>query len=475
MRDIKRPSGIKAFGVVWIGQAISLLGTSMTNFALTIWAFQETGLATALALVGFFYILPLLIVSPLAGAIVDRSNRKLMMMVSDLASGVVTIVLFILYAGDNLQIWHLYIGAVISGTFQTFQWPAYSAAITLIVPKQHYARAHALNELAGNSTGIFAPLLAGALLGIIGLQGIFIIDIVSFSAAIGTLLLVHIPQPKQTDEGQQGRGSLLRESLYGFKYIFKRPSLLGLQMVFLFGNFFATMATTLYAPMILARTDNNALIFGTVQTAGAVGGLVGGLIIGAWGGPKRRVHGVLIGWVLSSSLGMVLMGLGSIVPVWAAASFFGGFFIPLINSSNQAIWQSKVAPDIQGRVFAIRRLLAWLVNPLATLLVGPLADFILEPAMQPGGRFSGLFGWLVGTGPGSGMALIIILAGICALVTSISAYSFRYIRYAEDILPDHKQDAGTGEDPKEPVGIGKDVDARDAVDERADNIEPSQH
>jgi MFS transporter, DHA3 family, macrolide efflux protein len=451
MRGNQRPTGMKAFGVVWVGQAVSLLGTSMTNFGLTIWAFQTTGLATALALVGFFYMVPLLLISPLAGAIVDRSNRKLMMMVSDLASGLVTIVLFILYATGNLQIWQLYIGAAISGTFQTFQWPAYSAALTLIVPKKHYARAHALNELAGNSTGIFAPLLAGALLGLIGLQGIFIIDIVTFSFAILTLLLVHIPQPEFTQEGLQGRGNLWRESLYGFQYILKRPSLLGLQLVFLVGNFFHSLGNTLIAPMVLARTDHNALLFGSVQTSGAVGGLVGGLLIGAWGGPKRRVNGVLIGWMFSSILGLMLMGLGRVVPIWMAASFFGAFFVPLINSSNQAIWQSKVAPDVQGRVFAIRRLIAWMVTPLATLLAGPAADFVLEPAMQTGGLLVGTFGWLVGVGPGSGMSLVMIVAGIFGFLVGLGGYMFKNVREAEDLLPDHE--VRVGEEPIETVPV----------------------
>lgn len=429
-----------AFSVVWVGQAVSLLGTSMTNFALTIWAFELTGTATALALVGFFYLVPMLVVSPVAGALVDRSNRKLMMMISDLASGMITIALFALYVGDGLQIWHLYLGAAISGTFQTFQWPAYSAAITLIVPKKHYARAHAMTELAGNSTGIFAPLMAGALLGFIGLQGIFIIDIVTFTVAIGTLLLVSIPQPKATEEGRQGKGSILSESLYGFKYIFQRKSLLGLQLVFMAGNFFATISYTLYAPMVLARTGSNALIFGSVQTAGAIGGVVGGLAISAWGGPKRRVHGVLAGWMLSAVLGTIFFGLGRSLPVWAAGSFFGAFFVPLINSSNQAIWQSKVAPDVQGRVFSIRRLIAWLVNPLGTLVAGPLADFGLEPAMMPGASLANTLDWLVGVGPGAGMALIVIFAGVGAFIVALGGYGFRVVRDAEDLLPDHTQE-----------------------------------
>jgi MFS family permease len=435
--DKKQPSGMTGFTIVWVGQVISLLGTNMTTFALTIWAYQTTGSATVLALVGFFYMLPLLLFSPLAGAIVDRSNRKLMMMLSDLASGLVTIAILALYLTDSLRIWHLYIGSAISGAFQTFQWPAYSAAITMIVPKKHYARANAMTGLAGSGSGIFAPLLAGALLPFIRLNGILTIDILTFVIAILALLVVHIPQPRATEEGLKGQGSLWQESLYGFRYIFERPSLLGLQLVFLLGNFGVSLAYTVYAPMILARTSNNSLIFGGAETAGAVGGLVGGLLISAWGGPKRRVHGVLTGWALSSLLGGVVIGLGRSLPIWAVGSFFFSFFTPLIDSSNQAIWQAKVAPDVQGRVFAIRRLIAWFVNPLA-VIAGPMADFVLEPAMRQGGWLVNYAGWLVGSGPGAGMALIVIFSSLCAMLVGLGGYAVRVIRDAEDILPDHK-------------------------------------
>jgi len=216
------------FTIVWIGQIVSLLGTSMTTFALTIWAYEITGTATALALVGFFFVTPMLVFSPLAGAIVDRQDRKLMMMLSDLASGVTTIAVLILFQAGLLQIWHLYIAAAIQGTFQTFQWPAYSAAISVMIPKEQYGRANGMLSLAESGSNIFAPLLAGALLGIVGLAGILTIDIVTFVFAIGALLLVHIPQPKITAEGRASQGSIWTEAAYGFRYIVKRPSLLGL-------------------------------------------------------------------------------------------------------------------------------------------------------------------------------------------------------------------------------------------------------
>lgn len=432
-----RPTGMLGFSIIWIGQIVSLLGTNMTGFALTIWAYELTGSATALALVGFFFVTPMLIFSPLAGALVDRYDRKLMMMASDLASGLATIAILILYLSDQLQIWHLYVSGAFQGLFQTFQWPAYSAAITTMLPKEQYGRANGMMSLAESTSGIFSPLLAGALLGLVGLGGILTIDIATFIFAIGALLFVAIPQPKSTEAGEQGRGSIWKEAAYGFRYILARPSLLGLQIVFLVGNFFVGIAFAILAPLILASTGNNELIFGSVSSAGAVGGVIGGVAMGAWGGPKKRVHGVLAGWAISSVLGVVLMGLGRSLPVWAVASFFGAFFIPIINGSNQAIWQAKVAPDVQGRVFSIRRLIAWFVNPAAMLIAGPLADFVLEPAMQPNGALSDTFGWLVGTGPGAGMSLIFIFTGLIAMGVGLGGYLVPVVREAESMLPDH--------------------------------------
>lgn len=431
------PAGMFGFLIVWLGQILSLLGTSMTTFALTIWAFEVTGKATTLAMVGFFFVTPMLLFSPLAGAIVDRSNRKLMMMVSDLAAGLATGGILVLHTAGSLQIWHLYVAAAIQGFFNSFQWPAYSAAITTMLPKEQYARANGMMSLAESGSNIFAPLLAGALLGVVGLGGILTIDVITFLFAIGALLLVRVPQPARTEEGQRGRGSLWKESAYGFRYILERPSLLGLQVVFLVCNLFVGIPFAIQAPMILARTGNNELALASVSSAGAIGGVIGGLVMSAWGGPKRRVHGVLAGWIISSLFGLVLMGSGRMLAVWALASFIDAFFVPMINGSNQAIWQSKVAPDIQGRVFSIRRLIAWFVTPLAMLVAGPLADHVLEPAMQVGGSLSAALGWLVGVGPGAGMSLLFIAGGLLAALAGLLAYAFPTVRDVEVLLPDH--------------------------------------
>jgi MFS family permease len=434
----QRPTGMRAFIVVWIGQIISVLASSMSHFGLTIWMYQQTESATAMGLMQVFFITPFLLLSPIAGVMVDRYNRKLMMMLSDLAAIIATGGIFVLLLLGRLEFWHLYIAAALNGIGNTFQWPAYSAAITTMVPKSQYGRANGLMSLMEAGPGVLAPLFAGALLPLIGLTGLLTLDVITFFIAIIALFAVHVPQPARTAEGEQGRGSLWHEAAYGFRYIFARPSLLGLQLIFFFGNLFAGIGQTVFAPMVLARTASNSVIFGMVQSAGAIGGVVGALAMSAWGGFRRRVHGVLFGWILAS-VAFALVGIGQGPSLWLPAIFLTSLFGPLINTSNQAIWQAKVAPDVQGRVFSARRLIAWFTNPISPIIAGTLADFVLEPAMRGGGGLSDAFGWLVGTGPGAGMGLLIMLCGLFGILVPVIGYTIPAIRNAEALLPDHDQ------------------------------------
>lgn len=440
-----RPTGMAGFVIVWIGQIISVLASSMTGFGMTLWMYKQTGSATAMAGMQVAFITPFLLLSPIAGVMVDRYNRKLMMMVSDLVSVISTAGIFLLYATGHLEYWHLYVSAVFNGLGNTFQWPAYSSAISTMIPKEQYGRANGLMSLLDAGPGVLAPMLAGIILALPitkpfdGFALIMFIDVLTFFIAIGALLFVFVPQPEKTVEGQKESGSIWRESAYGFKYIFKKPSLLGLQMIFFAGNLFSGMGFTLLAPMVLARTAQNSVIFGSVQTAGAIGGVVGGIIMSAWGGFKRRVHGVLMGWFMGGVF-FAMLGVGQGLSVWIPFMVLMMLVVPLINTSNQSIWQSKVAPDLQGRVFSARRLIAWFTNPIAPMIAGVLADYVMEPAMATSttGMSQLLGGWF-GTGPGAGMGVLLFLSGMLAALVGLSGYLFKPVRNAESILPDHDQ------------------------------------
>lgn len=429
-------SNVRGFLQIWAGQVLSLLGTSMTRFALMLWAWDETGAATPLALIGFFGIGTTVLLSPLAGALVDRFDRKRMMVLSDLGAGATTLTLLALHATGDLQIWQLYAAAVVAGAFETFQFPAYSAAITLLLPSRHYARASGLISLAETASRSFGPPAAAVLMPVIGFRGVLTLDLVTLTTAIVLLLLVKIPKPKLSASGAEGAGTLWRETLYGFRYIFHRKSLLWLQLLFSLANFLGAFAVILRAPMILARTDGDALILGNVQFVAGVGGIVGGVLLATWGGPKKRVHGVLAGLAIAMA-GNLVLGVGTTPLVWAAGAFLFPFAITLTNGSNQAIWQAKVEPDVQGRVFAVRRQIAQLTMLPAMAAAGPLADLLFEPAMNPGGALTSTFGALVEPGSGAGMALLIVLASIVGIAAALFAATRPTLRELESSLPDH--------------------------------------
>ena len=426
--------GMKAFTIIWAGQFVSLLGTQMSQFALTIWTWDKTGTATAIALSNLFFMAPQMLMSPLAGALVDRWDRRLVMMLSDLGAGLATVAICLLMSAGTLEVWHLYAAFAFAGAFQAFQFPAYSAAVSTMISKEQYTRASGMLSLAQSASGIFGPVAAGVLLNIIRIKGILLFDILSFVVAISALLVVYIPQPDMTETAKR---SILADSVFGFKYILARKSLLGLQLVFFSINFTAVLCYSLMAPMILSRTGNDTLILGSVQSAFGVGGVVGGLLLSVWGGPRRKVYGVLGGMFLSSLLGVTLMGLGHSAPVWIAAAFFNMLFLPLINGSNQAIWQAKVPPEMQGRVFATRALIAQFSAPVATGIAGPLADHILLPGMMEGGGLTPFFGWLVGVGSGTGISLLFVIMGLFGMAIGLGGYLTPDVRNVENIIPDH--------------------------------------
>jgi MFS transporter, DHA3 family, macrolide efflux protein len=441
-QSTERMTGMRAFLVFWAGQLVSLLGTSMSRFALTIWAWELTGQATALAMVAVFSFAPVVIISPIAGALVDRLPRKLMMMLSDAAAGVMSLIILLLYMTGNLQLWHLFVAGAFTGIFESFQFPAFSAAISTMVPKAQYGRANGLLSLAESTASIAGPILAGLLLALIGIGGVLAIDVATCVVAVGVLFFITVPPPIRTTAEEAGAGGNLgkfwREVTYGFRYIWARPSLFGLQMTFLVSNFLGGMGLILVNPMVLARTGNNELALATVQTAFGIGGVVGGLLLSTWGGPKRRVHGVLLGFIWAS-LFQIWLGTGQTLWIWSAASFMMMLSFPIINGSNQSIWQAKVPPDVQGRVFGARRVFAQISGPLGMVLAGPLADFVFEPAMAVGGAWSDTLGWLFGTGPGAGMGVLISLTGLIAVAVGIVGYGVPAIYHAEMLLPDHDQ------------------------------------
>lgn len=434
----KSPTGMQAFTIVWLGQIVSLIGSGMSRFGLALWAWEQTGQAAPMALVIFAFMLPSVLISPLAGALVDRWDKKWVMALSDIANGMGVIALYFLYQADSLQIWHLYLVAAFGGLFESFQWPAYSAAISVMLPDKHYERASAMMSLAEWGSQIISPVLASIFYVSLGLGGLLAIDTITFLFALACLAVVYIPPAPVSAEGAASRGSLWEESMFGFHYIWARPSLLLIQLIFTTINFTGAINTAVTRPRVLILTDNNSFILGVVESLTAVGGVLGALALMTWGGPRPRIHGVLLSTFYISLCGGLVMGLSENPQVWAGALFLGAIALPVLNGSNQAIWQSKVPPDLQGRVFSVRRMIAQITFPLGLLMAGFGADYIFEPAMQPGGSLAAAFGPLVGTGDGAGMGLLLLISGLIGMAAGVIGYAVPAILNAESILPNHE-------------------------------------
>ena len=439
-----RPSGMFGFSVVWLGQVVSLLGTGMTQFALTIWAWQITGQATALALVGFFGYFPRIVFTPLAGALADRWNRKALMIASDLAAGLATVTIFVLYKTGGLQIWHLFAAAAFSGAFGSFQFPAYQASISLMLPKEQYTRANTMLGLAHSISSVFAPMAAGALLAFIGIGGIMMIDIVTFSFAVGTLLIVAIPQPAAHHVAEAKKRNLFSDCAFGFRYVAASRSLTGLLLLYFALNFLMTSSGAVLSPMILARTGDNELVLGTVQMLFGISGVIGGALVSIWGGPKRKMLALFIAILVTSLFGNVVLGVGRNLFVWGVGAFLTTFLLPMGNGASHAIWQSKIPPHLQGRVFSARILIGQIGGALAIPLAGVLADRAFEPLMSGTSTLARALVPLVGRGPGAGMGLMFVLFGLVGAAAAIGGYSYRPIREIERILPDVEPNGSAG-------------------------------
>jgi len=312
--------------------------------------------------------------SPLTGVFVDRWNRKLVMLLSDLATAIGTLTIFLIYTFGNLQVWHIYVVSILAGFFTAFQYPAYAVAVTMMLSKDDYARAEGMMGSARSLSGILAPIFAAALLGAIGLSGVMLIDLATFLFAFGTLLFIHVPLPEQSETALQSKGTVWQEIIFGFRYIHQKDNLRALTILFMVAGVFLAIGATLMTPLVLSGTGNNESVLATVQSTGAIGGVVGAVILSVWGGTKRRIHNVLIGGVGACLLGIVWLGVGQAILLWVIGSFFFAFFEPFVEGGNIAIWQVVVPADVQGRVFSARHLLVQVPYLFGILASGYLAD-----------------------------------------------------------------------------------------------------
>ena len=429
---VETPRDMKTFFVIWGGQLISMLGSGLSNFALGVWIYDQSKQATPFAITVLLGSLPRILLLPFAGSIADRYNRRLIMILSDTLNAVLTLAIFILLASNNLLLWHVYVIAALGSVFSAFQEPAYSASMTMIVPKEKLGSANGLVQMGQAIASVLTPVMAGALFVFIGFNGILIIDVITFLFAVGSLMFVRIPQPTLAPEHKNS--NFLQDMVYGWNYLRERSGLFGILMYYAMVNFLLNWSAVLMVPMVLSRFSADVL--GIIQTVMGVGMLIGSIVMSAWGGPKRRMP-IVIGFIAVSVLGLIIAGLRPDPFFIGVGVFILMFFIPLASGNSQVIFQSKVARDVQGRVFSVRSAISQSMMPIAFLTAGPLADKFFEPLMMEGGALANTFiGQILGTGVGRGVGLMFIISGVFGLLVTALVFANPRIRNVEDELPD---------------------------------------
>lgn len=424
-------TGVRAFVVLWLGQLVSLIGSGVTRFALGVWVYELTGSATQFALITVCISLPGLLAAPLAGVVVDRSDRRRVMLASDAGAGLGTLVIAVLLWQGALEVWHVYAVVAFGSVLTSFQMPAYMAATTLLVPKQHFSRSSGMVQLAQAAAGVVAGPIGGVLFVAIGLIGVVLIDFSTFLFAVATLCLVRVPPPRST--GTAGGGSLWRQAAYGWSFIRARPGLFGLLIYFALMNLAFSIAYVLVIPLVRSFASVTAL--GVVLGVQSAGQLAGSLALTATGGPRRRISGIFACGLLLG-LSLVAVGLRPSAPLVASGLFVMMFCFAFIGGCSQAIWQVKVPPDVQGRVFAVRRLISQVTSPVGFLAAGPLADHVFGPLLVDGGALTSTAGRLLGVGAGRGIGLLYLCLAVVGVLSTVWAYSRPQVRGVEEELPD---------------------------------------
>lgn len=423
---------MKTFVFVWIGQVVSTFGAASTSFALSVWVYQQTGSATRAALVPFALVLPGLLASPLIGALIDRWDRRRAMILSDIGAVASILSLVSFFRDGTLQIWHIYLLLAISAAFRAIQIPAFSASVTLLVPKEQLGRASGLEQTGRAVAQTLAPLLAGFLMVTIRIEGVLLINVFTFLSSLVILLFVRLPRPVPSASPANEPDPPQHGATYGWTYLKQRRGLLSLLILFACTNLAVGMVPVTITPLVLGFGSPE--ILGRVLATASIGLISGGLLMATWGGPQRRMVGV---FALLSLQGLALL-LGGWRPnavLVAIAAFLFMFGSTVINGCSAVLWQSKVAPEVQGRVFAIRRAVALSSMPVAYVIGGLLVDF-LEPGLQEDGALAATLGAVVGTGPGRGAALTFVALGIFVLLMVGLGWSYSPLRDVQEDLPD---------------------------------------
>ena len=384
------------FFTIWIGQAFSLFGSQLVSFAVIWWLTQTTGSATVLATAALVGLLPQVILGPFTGTLVDRWNRRIIMIVADGMIALATVVLALLFALGHIQIWQVYALLFIRSVCGGFHWPAMQASTTLMVPKEHLTRIQGLTQMLQGGMSIIAAPLGALLLAVVPMQGILAIDVFTALLAVIPLFFIQVPQPEKSGSQTeaQGKTTFWQDFRLGLSYVWGWPGLMLIGVMAAVINFLLNPAFALLPILVTKHFNGQALQFATLSSFFGIGIIIGGLILSAWGGFKRRILTTVMG-LLAMGAGCLVMGLlpPSAFVFAVATMFFLGIVNPIVNGPLMAAIQAAVAPEMQGRVFSLIGTVAAAMSPLGLIIAGPIADKLgVQTWFIIGGIVTGVMG-----------------------------------------------------------------------------------
>lgn len=439
-------TGMNAFYALILGQIVSTVGSGMTRFGVGIWVFTETSNAAAYSTLLFFAVLPLGLGSLVAGPIVDRFDRKHIMITANLIASLSTLVIASLYFTDNLAQWHLYLALAINGVANSFVVPAINASVPLMVAKEKLGQASGMTQLVQAAEAVLAPAIAGIVFGTFGLGAIFIADFVTFTISIVALLIVLIPSPEEDEEDQI---NLWHDFVMGLRTVAnERGYIVLMGFGALAGLLPGGFGYGLVTPLIL--TFSTEEIAGLVIAMMGVGVTVGSIGLAATGGPARRMNGILLA-TAGSGIGMIVISLRESAILGGLGFLIIGLSLAFIMGLPRVIFQTKVPPIVLGRIFSIWTAITVTTQSAGILLAGPLVERFIEPLMKDDGALANSFGQLIGVGDGRGMALIFLLSGCLIVIITMIATSIPSVRLLEDRIPDYEPDEKRKRDDAEPT------------------------
>ena len=387
MNNNNRP--LRPFFILWGGQALSLVGSSIVQFALIWWLTQETGSATILATASLVGFVPQVVLGPFVGVLVDRWSRRWTMFLADTLIAAATLVLAYLFWIEAIQIWHIYVLLFVRSLGTAFHMPAMQASTSLMVPKEHLTRIQGINQVLEGGLNIVGAPLGALFLALLPMQGVLAIDVVTALFAITPLLFIQVPQPDvpTVEATADQKTSFWTEMRLGFAYVWSWPGILIMMALAMMVNFILTPAIILLPLLVTQHFAGGAWELSLLESTFGVGIIAGGILLSAWGGFKKRVITTLVG-LIGLGIGFTLIGLAPANLFWLAVvgAFLTGGMIALTNGPVRAIFQAAIAPEMQGRVLTLLGSLASAMTPLALILAGPLVDWIgIRPWFIVGG------------------------------------------------------------------------------------------